>query len=458
MVFPKRVYVIGAGGIGISAAAVFLQQKGSQVFGSDKVVSDITRRLCESGIPILQGEHPSRITSDVDLVLYSPAIPKDHPERHAAEAQGIPALSYPEWLGQLSRDYSTIAVTGTHGKSTTTALLGLLLEAAGYDPTVIVGSRVPGFPFENVRMGQGRFLVVEACEHQANFLHLHPEAIVLTNLEADHLDFYGSLDRLREAFQTFAEKVKGEGLLAWNADDAELRRFGLEGAVSFGKEQGTYRLMHREVLEGGKQEITLALSKGESLEELGKVMLSIPGEINARNFLAAFSLAHAMGVPLEAAKRVGISFQGLWRRFERVGSWKGAQVISDYGHHPTAIRETLALAREAFPHKRIVLVFQPHQHHRTQSLFKEFAEALSLADVLVLVEIYRVEGRTEEETLSSRDLASEVQKLRPDLSVSFVPDVASVPVHLSSLVEQDDIVLIQGAGDIDAAARALVSS
>jgi len=330
------MHFIGIGGIGISALAKWMHANGSKVTGSDLTKSHLTDQLEEKGLEIHIGHKENFITPDIDVVVYTSAVQKDNPERQEAERLNIPQYSYFEYLGVCSKDYTTIVVTGTHGKSTTTAMLGLILEAAGYDPTVLVGSLVPGFKEGNLRLGKGRFFVLEGCEYRANMLHLHPEMIVITNIEAEHLDFYRDIDHIRETFQAFIDKMQGQGMIVLNADDKESQMLNAARAITFGK-SGIYR-------------------------ELDTV-LKVPGEFNRQNALAALAAATELGIPEETSLHVLSEFTGIWRRFEHVGVYNGATVISDYAHHPTEIEATLKGAREMYPDKRLVLCYQPH-HHR----------------------------------------------------------------------------------------------
>ncbi len=440
----KHVHFVGIGGIGMSALAKWFLYEGVNVTGSDVHESEITKDLQRRGAKIFFGHAHDHVATDVDLLIYSPAVPDSNHERQAAKERGIREVSNFEFLGEISHEFSTIVVSGTNGKSTTTAMLGLILEAAGYDPTVLVGSLVPGFKDGNLRVGKGRFFVVEGCEYRANMLHLEPEMIVLTNIEEDHLDYYRDLDHIQETFQTFVDKLKSKGLVVLNADDVVSQKLSVNRSVKYGSNgtNMTYTLLHRTTKQG---EQTVTTNHGE-------LRLKIPGAFNAMNALAAVAAALELGVPFETCRRVLADFTGIWRRFERVGTWKGADVISDYGHHPTAVRQTIEAAREFFPGQRIVLCYQPHQHDRTKKLFNEFVESLALADHLVLTEIYDVAGRNENASVSSRDLVKEINRS----NTTYAPDLFAAESQLRDLVKPNDVILIMGAGDIDDLARRLV--
>lgn len=453
----KTIHFIGVGGIGVAAMAKLLLSYGKNVSGSDVASSAITHDLARRGLKFFSGHADSNIPKNAELVIYSAAIPETNVERtHAAEL-GVEQLSYPEVLGKLSREFSTIVVCGTNGKSTTTAMLGLMLAEAGYDPTVIVGSLVPSFPLGNLRIGSGRFFVVEGCEYRAHFLHLEPEMIVVTNIEEDHLDYYRDLNHIRETFQTFVNKLAGKGLTILNANDPESMKISADRAVRFGFEIAADYVGHDRTTAPGMQSVQVSRD-GDDVASLGGLTLSIPGAFNMMNALAATTAAMELGVPFETCVSVLQNFRGIWRRFERVGTWKGAEVISDYGHHPTAIRGTVKAAREFFPNRRIVLCFQPHQHSRTKELFKEFVDAVAEADVIVVPEIYKVVGRTEaeEKEVSSRDIVESVRAKYPGKEIRYAADFAEAESELRDLVKENDVLIIQGAGDVDELARKLI--
>lgn len=430
----------------MSALAKWFLHEGLNVSGSDIHLSSLTHDLQTRGTRIYSGHADSNLVEGVDLLVYSPAVPESNVERVAARERGIPERTNFEVLGEMSKSFSTIVVTGTNGKSTTTAMLGLILEAAGYDPTVLVGSLVPGFKDGNLRLGKGRFFVVEGCEYRANMMHLEPEMIVLTNIEEDHLDYYRDLAHIQETFQRFVDKLQGSGLVVMNADDAGSVALRVHSPRTYGSSRSnpTYAFSSRKT-ENGLQHITTTA---------GALTLQVPGEFNVYNALAALAAAMELGVPFETCRRVLKEFRGIWRRFERVGVWRGADVISDYGHHPTAIRQTLEAAREFFPGRRIVLCYQPHQHDRTQKLFKDFVEALPLADVTVVTEIYDVAGRNTAHTVSSRDLVKEMNRSNTT-HTTYAPDLSAAESQLRDLVEPSDVLLIMGAGDVDNLARRL---
>ncbi|MFH1404610.1 MAG: UDP-N-acetylmuramate--L-alanine ligase [Patescibacteria group bacterium] len=449
----KNIHFIGIGGIGMSALAKLMKAQGKEVSGSDLVLSEITRDCERFGIRILSGHSSENIKEELDAVVYSVAVQDNNVERVKVKELGIQQFSYAEFLGETTKQFSTIVVTGTHGKSTTTALLGLMFEEAGYDPTVLVGSLVPSFELGNLRIGKGRFFVVEGCEYKATILKLHPEMIVLTNIEEDHLDFYRDIDHIRDTFQEFVNKLIGKGMCVWNRDDDESRKIVFSRGVSCSGDDVTdhdadYSAEGRVTLTG-KQ--TFEVYRNKMKEKLGQIELQIPGKFNVSNALMACAAAMELGVPFETCAHVLKNYKGIWRRYERLGQWHGAEVISDYGHHPTAITKTIKATREFFPNQRILLCYQPHQHSRTKELFDEFVVALREADVLVLPEIYEVTGRTEVHDVSSRDIAERVE------GAYFAEDFKKAESILRDVVKEDDVLIIMGAGDIDELARRITS-
>lgn len=459
MVFDaKKIHIVGLGGIGTSALAKFLLSRDVTLSGSDAHLNEMTEHMAHRGVSVFEGHAAEQVPADTDLLIYSPAVPEQNPERVAARARGIQECSYSEALGELSKHYSTIVVTGTHGKSTTTAMLGLILEAAGYDPTVIVGSIVPSFADGNLRIGKGRYLVVEGCEHQANMLKLYPEMIVLISIEKDHLDYYGSLEKIKQTFQKFVDSLAGKGLVVVNADDPVSSELVLSDAVRYGASASAQYLFSDRTVADGLQ--TIQLSRRVPEEKIGSLSLCIPGVFNVYNALAATTAAMELGVPFEICARVLKDYQGIWRRFERVGTWNGHHIISDYGHHPTAIRATVQAARESFPGKKIILCFQPHQHSRTEALFDDFVEALQYPDVVIVPKIYRVEGRTETESVSSRHLVAAVQQHVPEKPIYYADDDEEAERLLMEVCRnhKESVVIVQGAGDIDRLARRLALS
>ncbi len=444
----SKIHFIGVGGIGVSAVARLMLQSGKRVSGSDATESEITKELEKEGLKFFQGADIGNITDDLDLVVYSPAVPEENLERQEARNKKIKQMSYPEFLGEFSEGKFTIAVTGTHGKSTTTALAGLLLEKA-INPTVIVGSKVKTFDNKNLRVGDKKYLITEACEYRAHMMHLDPKIIVLTNIEADHLDYYINESAVVDSFQAFVDKLPPNGVLVLNSDDKNSQKInpGHKKVITYGLKGGADVFAKNIYIEDGKVFFDLYYK----YDNLGKIALNIPGRHNVYNSLAAIALALDLGVEFSEIKKVLKKFKGIWRRFEKVGEKDGAIIISDYGHHPTAVRETLRAAREFYPSRRIVLAFQPHQRNRTKNLFNDFLESFDEADILILSEIYDVAGREGiyDSNISSKDLAGQMKE-KKDFGgkVFYAEDLDKTKELIKENLEPNDLVIIMGAGDI----------
>lgn len=449
----KKIHVVGIGGIGVSAIAKLLVKTGCTVSGSDLQDSEIAQEAARAGVKIAIG-HQANQVGDAEALIYSEAVPRDNSERVAAREKGVPEYSGAEALAEITKGKRLIAIAGTNGKSTTTALVGLLLEAAGFDPTVIVGSKVPNFELGNVRVGKSAWFVLEADEYQSKFLQLAPEIAVVTNIEEDHLDYFHDLAHIRATFEAFLNRVEKKGTIILNADDPEsvediaryrrMKTFGIQNAADYSAKNIAVRA-GRQWFEMWKSDVVV-----------GEFSLQIPGRFNIMNTLAALAAAFEVGVSVEVARAVLEKFYGIWRRFERVGEYNGATVISDYGHHPSAIRGTLAAAREFYPGHRIVLVFQPHQHHRTQALFKQFVDSFAGADVLVLADVYHVPGRDENEEVGSENLANSARAIGKPQEVHYIGDLKKTEALVRKLSKPEEIIICMGAGDIDVVARNLV--
>ncbi len=414
-----KIFFVGIGGIGVSALAKLFKSQGKKVIGSDKYSSEIIDDLEKKGIKVYIGHKEKNLDSDTDLVIYSPAVKPEVPERKKAIQLGIKQLSYPEVLGILSKGKYTIAVSGTHGKSTTTAMLGLILVKAGFNPTVIVGSKVGSFNNSNLQIGKSKYFIVEACEWQAHMLKLSPKVIILTNLEPDHLDYYKTFKNLKEAFKDYVNKLPKNGLLIFNADD--------KNCIEIAKS-------------------TKCKSIGYSIKHGLNFSLQVPGRFNIYNALAANTCALELGVKPAIIKKVLANFKGIWRRFEKMGEYKGALIFSDYAHHPTAVKETLKAAKELYPKRRSVVVYQPHHYDRMKRLFKEFTRAFDAADLVILSEVYDVPGREVVKQIGSEDLTRELKKRK--IKATFTKNLKETKKILLKNIRKGDLVLIMGAGDI----------
>lgn len=431
----KRIHLIGIGGIGVSALAKYYLAKGYQVSGCDLARSEITDQLKAMGVQIRIGKPDKAcIPSNTAKLIFSPAVRTEHAERQEAAKRNIPSLTYPEALGELTKIYDTIAVSGTHGKSTTTSMIGLLLTKAGLDPTVIVGTKLKEFGNSNCRVGKGKYLVIEADEHFASFLNYWPKIIVLTTVEADHLDYWKTLKNLLKGFQKYTTHIPKDGTLVANKDDKNIQSII---ARSKARVQG-YSLKHKEAN-------TL------------KRILKVPGQHNVSNALAALAVARLLGIKDAVSFKALGEFQGTWRRFEvfnlKTKNYKPYTLVSDYGHHPTEIKVTVQAAREHWQKKKIWLVFQPHQYQRTYYLWKDFVKVLSTLPIekLILLDIYDVAGREEgsiRKKVSSAKLVATIQKNKPRYEVLHIPTVIEAKTFLKKTIKGQEVVMVMGAGDI----------
>ncbi|MCW1930670.1 MAG: UDP-N-acetylmuramate--L-alanine ligase [Candidatus Kerfeldbacteria bacterium] len=441
----QHIYFSGIGGIGMSALAQLLASEGKKISGSDIARSEMIERLELQGISVGLTQDGSGIRAGIDLCIFTSAVPPTHPERQACERLGIPTLSYFEAVGEYAKEFeNVIAISGTHGKSTTTALIGLILAEAGFNPTVIVGTVVSEF-HSNARKGAKTYLVVEACEYKEHMMNIHPSMIVLTNIEADHLDYYRDLEHITQTFQKYIDGLPKNGTLFKNVDDQESVDLSTDArTVTYGStRQCEYRATNIAV-NGKTQTFSVA---GENYS------LHIPGKFNVYNATAAIAVSSTLDITQSTIDSVLKKFRGVWRRFEVVGDYHGATVISDYAHHPTAVHSTIKAARQFYPGKRVVVVFQPHQRDRTMKLFDGFTQSFSEADLVIIQEIYDVAGREGGEQISSRDLVKAVEKVGK--YAFYTRDVAHTRQEIDELIEKDDVVLIMGAGDIYHLAQAL---
>ena len=411
----NKIYLIGIGGIGVSAVAKYFLESGKEVAGADLVKSDITEELKKRGVKIFYEHKEDNLDDSFDLVIYSSAVPQNNSEFKKAQSLNIPALSYFDFLGELSQKYKTIVVTGTHGKSTTTSLIAMIMIRAGLDPTVFVGTSIKDLG-SNFRLGKSEYLVVEGCEYQANMLKLQPHLIGLPSIDADHLDFYQDLEDIKNHFQEFINKLKDGGNLVYNEADQNINSLQKSsGALSVSLNSGS-DLEARDIKKvENKQNFSLFLKD----EKLVNIETNLPGDYNITNILVASGLALKLGIKPEIISQTIKEFKGLWRRFEIIGEWNNNLIISDYAHHPAELKALLKGAREFYPQKKIVAVFQPHQEDRTQKLFNDFLDSFQNADEVILYPIYEVAGRRSEKAKSSEDLALEIYK-KPGQNVFYL--------------------------------------
>ena len=447
----KNIHFIGIGGMGVSALANLALAWGKKVSGSDLTYSDQIASLEEKGAKFFLGHLGKNIKENTDLVIYSSAVPEDNAERKRAKEKNIPQASYFQVLGEISRKWPTIAIAGTHGKSTTTALIGLLLEKAGLNPLVILGAKVRSWGSNFFCAQNPSYFVVEACEWNANFLSIFPDYLVLTNLEEEHLDYYQDIFHLRKTFEAFIGQIKKGGFLIFNSDDKNLSALNLpKKRISYGFNQAD--LIAKNIIsESGKQQFDLVYQR----KIIRRLQFRGFGVFNVYNALAATCLGLALGINIETVRKVFENFQGLSRRFEILGKLKGKDVIvvSDYAHHPTALCLTIQAARRSFPKRRIFLVYQPHQRNRTKKLFEKFLNSFWEADFVILSEVYSVAGREKKENVSSMDLVQAIKNASkfgrtPLKNILFAKDLKETYKLIQKNILPGDLLLIVGAGNI----------
>ncbi len=422
-----KIHCIGIGGIGVSSLAQYYLEKGHQVSGSDLAASEITKFLEGKGVTITIGQKAENITEDMDLVVYSPAVPSDNPELQQARNYKISTKTYPEALGKLTDEHYTIAISGSHGKSTTTSLIALILERAGLDPTVIVGTKLKEFGNSNFRMGKSKYLVIEACEYDSSFNHYTPQIAVVTNVDEEHLDYFKDFEGVKNAFKEFIARLPEGGYLVANQDDTDIPL-----PENTGVNLRPYSLEQEEA---------------KKIQEI----MQVPGQHNVSNALAALEVARILEVPDEVTFKALSLFQGTWRRFEvteGMANGKTITVISDYAHHPSEISATLQAAREKYAGKTIWLLFQPHQHQRTHYLFEEFVTTFQEAPVdhAIITDIYDVAGREVKEINEGVNSQELVKRIERDTVQYF--SLAEGEKHIKEHINEGDILIIMGAGDI----------
>jgi UDP-N-acetylmuramate--alanine ligase len=416
-----KVHFIGIGGIGVSALAQYYLDKGHEVTGFDLTKSEITEYLKKKGV--MFKKEPDE---DTNLIIHTPAVPFSDPALTNAMSRGISIMSYPEALGELTKQYYTIAISGTHGKSTTTSMIGLILAKAGLDPTVIVGTKVKEFGNTNFRPGKGKYLVIEADEWNRSFLSYWPKIMVLTTIEEEHMDTYKDLKDILDTYSKYIEHLSLEGVLVANGDDSNISKL-----VADNPKLKSYSL---------------------NQPEAGKIreILKVPGEHNASNALAALTVARELGIPDDLVFQALGEFKGTWRRFEEKNykfGKKRIKTVSDYGHHPTEVKATLLAAKQKFNKKKIWCVFQPHQFQRTYYLFKDFVKVFSEIgiDRIIITDIYDVAGREKRDVkrkVSSKKLVNSIHK---ENVIYLTKD--KIKNYLKKNIN-NEVVVIMGAGDI----------
>lgn len=441
---PINIHFIGIGGISMSGLAEILLDRGFKISGSDKQKSALTQKLEDNGALIFYGQKAENISKDYNLVVYTAAIHPDNPEYTRAKELGIPLMTRAELLGQMMLNYqSSIAVSGTHGKTTTTSMLAHILLAADTDPTVSVGGILPIID-GNIRIGASKYFLTEACEYTNSFLHFNPTIGIILNIEEDHLDFFTDINDIRHSFRKFAELLPNDGTLIINADieNTEYITSGLGcNIMSYSADKPADLTASDIIFNEFAIPSFNAIYKGTSL---GRFELKVPGKHNISNALAAIAAAIVLKLDISKIANGLSAFTGTDRRFQFKGKVNGASIVDDYAHHPTEIKATLSTALKC-PHKKLWVIFQPHTYSRTKAFFNDFVDALSSADEVILAEIY---AAREQNTFGvySKDIADCISK--KGTKASYFPTFKEIIDYIKPKLSKGDLVLTMGAGNV----------
>ena len=450
---PCHIHFIGIGGISMSGLAEILIDRGFTVTGSDNTPSPLTEHLAEAGAKIAFPQSADNVTDDIDIVVYTAAIHPDNPEYAACAKKGLPMLTRAQLLGQIMSHYErSVAVAGTHGKTTTTGMVGQILLDSAQKPTISIGGILPSIG-GNICVGDSDLFLTEACEYTNSYHDFYPKYNVILNIEEDHMDFFKDLADIRASFRRFAENTADDGVLVINGGIEKLGEI-VDGlpceVVTFGTEEACdyYPADIRHHDDGSTTFVPMA--EGKALDE---VRLYVPGQHNITNALAAIAICRAMGIGMERIVRALASFRGTERRFEYKGEYHGAKIYDDYAHHPTEIAASLAAAR-TLPHKRLIVTFQPHTYTRTKAFLKEFAEVLSEADIVALCAVYAAReqdiygvGSQDIKRLIDERIASDAEGCRAT-ECHYFATFDEAENFLKKISSTGDLLITMGAGDV----------
>jgi UDP-N-acetylmuramate--alanine ligase len=437
----QNIHFIGIGGIGISALARILAKEGHQISGSDQSSNKNTDLLISENISLIIGHKAENIPPQTDLVIYTTAIPSNNPEIIEAEKRGLKSLTYPQAIGLLTKKYRSICIAGTHGKTTTTAMLGLMMEASGADPTIIVGSLIPEFGHKNDRLGNSPWLVLESCEYKDAFLNYFPEIVVLTCIDPEHLDYFGTPEKYLQAFKNFLDKIPPHGALIANIDDKNIQKI-LQGKdwnfpiITYGESpEADFKINNHKLILPSKEVLELNLQ--------------IPGHHNLMNASAALTalihLQHSPNQGLESLK----TFRGAARRFEIKGKLGRTTIVDDYAHTPMEIQATLQGAKEYFgANSKILVIFQPHQYSRTHYFLQEFGQSFEQADQVFIPNIYRTRDTEEDVAKVNVDKLVETINQHHTARASNTHNLPETLEKTLSIANQYNAIITIGAGDI----------
>jgi len=442
----KKVHLVGVGGCGMSGVAKMLLATGVEVTGCDTKRSESTQRLEDLGATIYAGHDASHVGDDVDLVVHSAAVKGDTEELEEAARRNIPVLKYAQMVGRLMREKTGIAVSGTHGKTTTSAMISFILHQAKVSPSFVVGATIAGLN-ESSMVGRGPYFVVEACEYDRSFHNFRPHIAVTTNIEPDHLDYYRGMPDLVDAFSDFAALVDEDGLYVVSADSPP----SLKAARAARARVETFGIGIAADWEARNLQLTngsYAFEVAHNGETFGDFQVRVPGRHNVSNALAAIAVTHAIGLEADVIGEHLLGYRGTARRFEVLGEAGDITIIDDYAHHPTEVRATLSAARELFGGRRLIVVFQPHQYSRTRFLLSDFAASFDAADILIVPDIYFVrDSEFERSQINAGDLVFQIT--RRDVRALYIPHFDEIIDYLDRLLEPNDVLITMGAGNVN---------
>ena len=446
---PQRVHMVGVGGIHMSGIAQVLRARGHSVSGSDLYLTPLTEKLEAMGVTVSRG-HDAANVGEAELVVYTSAAHEDNPEITEARRRGLPVIKRAQMVARLMEGKRSIAIAGSHGKTTTSSLVAFMLWQAGRSPTFMVGGEMVDLD-TNAMPGEGPDFVVEADEFDAAFLNYHPDIALVTNVEPDHLDIYGSFERLKDTFRQFLSQVKPNGYIVACRDDPALQAILPETAgddvnlpvhvVSYGLDPSSEWLAEG-ISSKGVDGCTFVVECGKRVYATFETRL--PGIHNVSNALGAIAVGNILGLPLEAMRRSVAEFRGVKRRFQPVGEAAGVTVMDDYAHHPTEVRATLAAARDRFPGRRLVCLFQPHTYSRTRYLLDGFRTCFTDCDVLLIAETYAAREQPSA-GMSAEQLAREVSQPR----ARYAGDLTQSAAAAAQLLQPGDVFFTVGAGDVE---------
>ena len=414
-----KIYCSGIGGIGLSAYASLQNSAGNEVLGSDRTETDLTYELEKNGIKVFYDQDGSHVMGDCDLFVYSEAIPNEAPERKKAQEYGIVQKTYFEALGEFSKDNFVIAVCGTHGKSSTTAMAAKVLVDARKDPTIVVGTTLPDLDGRNWRKGSGDIFLMEACEYRRSFLHLSPNIIVMTNADGDHLDAFKGVEDYQDAFVEFLNLLPEDGIVITHASDSECKKIALRS---------------------GKKTI--------DCDSISLPDLTVPGTHMQQNAQLVLALAEHLGIDSVGAQLALKNYRGCWRRMELKGSFRDIPVIDDYGHHPIEIKATLKAIKEKFSDKRLVCVYQPHMHDRTFRFYDDFIVSFTDADLVIVPDIYDARSDVETDMVDVDKFCADIQKGSSTDTVNGRSLEKTEALLRNEILQSGDLLVVMGAGNI----------